>query len=135
MDLTKAMAVSASGLKTQGDRMRVIAENIANSDSTAPGDGEPYQRKVITFKNELDRELGVELVAVDSYLIDDSPFGKKYDPGHPYADGDGFVRTSNVEGLIEAMDMREAQRTYEANLNMISVTKQMLQATINLLQN
>ncbi|MCZ6721856.1 MAG: flagellar basal body rod protein FlgC [Proteobacteria bacterium] len=135
MDLTKAMAVSASGLRVQGDRMRVIAENIANSDSTAPGDGEPYRRKVVTFKNELDRELGVELVAVDRYLIDASPFGKKYDPGHPYADGDGFVRTSNVEGLIEVMDMREAQRTYEANLNMISVTKQMLQATINLLKN
>ncbi len=135
-DLFKAMSISAAGMKAQGTRLRVISQNVANADSLPQDPSQsPYRRKVVTFKNELDRELGVELVAVDRYLIDASPFGKKYDPGHPYADGDGFVRTSNVEGLIEVMDMREAQRTYEANLNMISVTKQMLQATINLLKN
>ncbi len=135
MDLTKALLVSASGLEAQGKRMRVIAENIANANSTSGENGLPYRRKVISFRNEFDRQAGVDVVAVDRIGLDRSEFGKKYDPGHPYADANGFVLTSNVKALIETQDMREAQRSYEANLNMIAVTKQMLKETIDLLRN
>ncbi len=134
MDLTKALTISASGLAAQGTRMRVIAENLANANSTSSASGDPYRRKVISFKSELDRQSGVNVVAVDRIGVDQSAFGKRYDPGHPSASADGYILTSNVRSLIESMDMREAQRSYEANLNMISVTKDMLQRTIELLR-
>ncbi len=134
MDLTKALIISASGLTAQGTRMRVIAENLANANSTSSTNGEPYRRKIISFRNELDRQTDVNMVTVDRLSLDQSEFGKKYDPGHPSADADGYILTSNVRSLIESMDMREAQRSYEANLNMIGVTKDMLQRTIELLR-
>jgi flagellar basal-body rod protein FlgC len=134
MDLTKALTISASGLTAQGTRMRVIAENLANANSTSSTSGDPYRRKVISFKSELDKQSGVNVVAVDRIGLDESAFGKRYDPGHPSANADGYIKTSNVRSLIESMDMREAQRSYEANLNMISVTKDMLQRTIELLR-
>lgn len=135
MDLTKALMISAAGLDAQGKRMRVISENLANADSMGGADGAPYRRKVISFRTEFDRQAGVNLVKAEGVGVDRSEFGRKYDPGHPNADANGFVLTSNVKPLIEMQDMREAQRSYEANLNMIAVTKEMLQATISLLRN
>jgi len=134
-DILKTLRVSAAGMKTQGTRLRVIAENIANSDSlpTAAGN-DPYRRKFVTFKNALDRSLGIELVQVDSIKRDPSAFGKSFDPHHPAADAEGYVQTPNVNSLIETMDMREAQRSYEANLSVIRTTKRMLQATIEVLR-
>ncbi|WP_420559139.1 flagellar basal body rod protein FlgC [Tepidicaulis sp.] len=135
MDFVKAMMVAASGLRAQSGRMRVIAENIANADSTGTTPGaDPYRRKVVTFSNELDRELGVKKVQVDRPKLDQSPFTLKYMPGHPAANDDGYVKTPNVNGLVEAMDMRQAQRSYEANLNVIQATRRMLGSTIDLLR-
>ena len=134
-DLFDTFRVSASGMKVQGARLRVISENIANADSspTRPGEA-PYQRKKITFKNVFDRAAGTDVVQVDRVLPDRSEFGKRFDPGHPAADQDGYVQTPNVNTLIEVMDMREAQRSYEANLNVIRTTKSMLQRTIEILR-
>jgi flagellar basal-body rod protein FlgC len=134
-DLFSSFRVSASGMKVQGARLRVISENIANADSdpTRPGEA-PYRRKKITFKNVFDRAAGTDVVQVDRVVPDRSEFGKRFDPGHPAADQDGYVRTPNVNTLIEVMDMREAQRSYEANLNVIRTTKSMLQRTIDILR-
>ncbi|RME67294.1 MAG: flagellar basal body rod protein FlgC [Alphaproteobacteria bacterium] len=135
MDLTKAMQVATAGLKAQGTRMRVIAENLANSNSIANGpNDEPYRRRVVSFRNEVDRKLGVHVVKVDAIEVDRSDFGRKYDPGHPAADADGYVRTTNVNGLIEQADMREAQRSYEANLNTVQASKSLLMRTLDLLR-
>jgi flagellar basal-body rod protein FlgC len=135
MDLIKSLLVSASGMKAQGARIKTIAQNLANANSLAktPG-GDPYRRKVITFKNELDRKLGVERVAVQGVGTDRADFQLRYDPGHPAANADGYVKLPNVNTLIEIADMREAQRSYEANLNVIEVAKGMLSRTIELLR-
>ena len=136
MDLEKAMEISASGMYAQGQRVKVIAENIANADSTAetPG-GTPYQRKVITFKSLLDQSQNIEKVAVQRISTDKAtPFGKKYEPGSPAADAEGYVKTANVNPVIEMMDMREAQRSYEANLNLIAMSKSMIMRAIDLLR-
>lgn len=135
MNFVKAMMVAASGLRAQSGRMRVIAENIANADSTGTTPGaDPYRRKVVSFSNELDRELGVKKVQVERPKLDQSPFALKYMPGHPAANEEGYVKTPNVNGLVEAMDMREAQRSYEANLNVIQATRRMVTSTIDLLR-
>ena len=135
MDLSKAMHISAAGMRVQGARMRVVAENLANADSAplAPG-GEPYRRKTIAFGNALDRELGVELVRVARYGVDRSEPQLRHDPGHPAADADGYVMMPNVEPLIELMDMREAQRSFEANLNALGLTRAQVQRTLDLLR-
>lgn len=135
MDLQKSMMISAAGLKVQSTRMRIIAENLANADSIAntPG-GDPYRRKTISFKNILDRQAGVNTVKVDKVSIDRSELDKKYDPNHPGADDQGYVKQPNVNGLVEAMDMREAQRSYEANLSAIEASRSMLMGTIDLLR-
>ncbi|MDP6589937.1 MAG: flagellar basal body rod protein FlgC [Alphaproteobacteria bacterium] len=134
MDLTKILHTSASGMHVQGERMRIVAENLANAGSSANSpDDEPYRRKLITFSNELDRELGVRLVSVERVTLDKSEFGRKYDPGHPGANDQGYVLTPNVNSLIEMTDMREAQRGYEANLSVIGVAKDMLKRTIDIL--
>jgi flagellar basal-body rod protein FlgC len=135
MGFEKSLILSAAGLKAQGDRLRVIAENLANSKSAAdkPG-GDPYQRRIVTFKNVLDRENGVNTVKVDRIRKDESEFPLKYDPTHPGANEQGYVKMPNVNALVELMDMREAQRSYEANLNMIEVSKSMLARTLDLLR-
>ena len=135
MDLLKALNISASGLKAQGTRLRVIAENLANAESTAqrPG-GEPYRRRVVTFSNVLDRELGVDKVRVDNIVPDRSDFRRRFEPGHPAADDNGYVLTPNVNTLMEVADMREAQRSYEANLKAIQSSRTMLQQTIDILR-
>jgi len=131
----KSMMVAAAGLKAQSGRMRIIAENIANADSTGKTPGaDPYRRKVPTFEDRLDRELGVDTVSLGNPALDKSDFKLKYMPGHPAADQNGYVKMPNVDGLVEAMDMREAQRSYEANLNMISSVRRMNSQTIDILK-
>jgi flagellar basal-body rod protein FlgC len=135
MDLMESLMISAAGMRVQGERLRVISENIANVDSVseAPG-GDPYRRKTITFQNALDREMGVNLVKVKKVGLDPSEFTRKYDPNNPAADKSGYVKLPNVNALIEMNDMREAQRSYEANLKVIEVSRGMLQRTIDLLR-
>lgn len=135
MDLVKSMMIAASGMRAQSGRMRVLAENIANSQSTAstPG-GEPYRRQVVTFKSELDRQTGANMVSLGRPVADQSDFELKYMPNHPAADENGYVEMPNVNGMVEAMDMKEAQRSYEANLNMIQASRRMLSQTIELLR-
>lgn len=135
MELKKAMLVSASALSAQGERLKVIAENVANSDSLAksPG-GDPYRRKTISFKQEMDRANEVRKIKVDRTGFDRSDFNLRYDPGHPAANTDGYVKLPNVNALIELSDMREAQRTYDANVNLIDAAKGMLSRTIDLLK-
>jgi flagellar basal-body rod protein FlgC len=135
MELGKSMAISASGLKAQSVRMRVIAENLANQDSVAPAPGvDPYRRKVASFRTEIDRQSGQERVVVDKVIQDRTAFGRRYMPGHPAADPNGYVNVPNVNGIVEATDMREAQRTYEANLSAIESAKSMLMRTVDLLR-
>ncbi len=136
MDLVEAIKIAASGMKAQGTRLRVISENLANSDSTSetPG-GDPYQRKTVSFRDQLDRASGADLVEVDRIGKDTSAFRRKYDPTHPGAGPDGYVLLPNVNPLIEMMDMREAQRSYTANLDMIENSKKMIEQTINLMRN
>ncbi len=135
MALEKSMMIAASGMRAQGTRLRIIAENIANAGSMAetPG-GDPYRRKTVTFSNLLDRELGVRTVEVSRVREDKSDFGLRFDPTHPAADEDGYIKTPNVKTTIETMDFREAQRSYEANLNMIEVSRAMLRSTLELLR-
>jgi len=134
-DILKTLQVSAAGMKSQGTRLRVIAENIANADSlpTSPEDT-PYRRKLVMFKNALDRATGLDTVRVHKIQDSNGSFGRKYLPGHPAADADGYVVTPNVKTMIEMADMREAQRSYEANLSVIKVSKRMLQQTIDVLR-
>ena len=135
MDLMASMKVAAAGLKAQSGRMRVIAENLANSNSTASEPGaDPYRRRIPTFSQEFNRELGIKTVTTGRIKLDQSDFGKRYEPGHPAADSQGYVKLPNVNGLIEGMDMREAQRSYQANLNVISATRRMLARTLDILR-
>tara|TARA_B100000315_G_C14589739_1_gene595080 strand:+ start:987 stop:1403 length:417 start_codon:yes stop_codon:yes gene_type:complete len=134
-DLMSTFRISAAGMKAQGSRLRVISQNIANADSlpTEPGQ-RPYQRKTITFKNAVDRQLGLKLIEVDKVGKDRSDFIKRFDPSHPAADQDGYVLAPNVNKLVEMMDMREAQRSYDANLAVIRTSRQMLNRSIQLLR-
>ena len=135
MDFLKTMAVAASGLRAQAGRMRIISENIANADSTASRPGaDPYRRKVPTFRSELDRSLDVRLVELGRTGTDSSAFRLKYEPGNPAADANGNVKYPNVNSLLEMTDMREAQRSYEANINVITATRRMIQRTIDILK-
>lgn len=128
-----AMAVASSALRAQQSRMRVIAENIANADSTARvAGGDPYRRRETVFQvNKVDGASGVKLAEVRD---DPSDFKLEYDPAHPAADAQGYVKRPNVDTLLESMDMREAQRAYEANLNVIETARAMEQRTLDLLK-
>lgn len=134
MDVMKAIMVAATGLRAQSSRMRVISENIANAHSTgmSPG-GDPFRRKISTFKKEFDDEINANTVVAGRILKDQSAFELKYDPSHPAADVQGYVKLSNVNELIEMADMREAQRSYEANLNVITSSRTMISKTIDIL--
>jgi len=135
MDLLKSLFISASGLKAQNGRMRVIAENIANANSTArTPEEEPYRRKIPTFQSHFDRELKANKVELGKIAEDTSDFKSVHMPGHPAADEKGYVLQPNVNTLVETTDMREAQRSYEANLNVIDSTRKMLQKTIDILR-
>jgi|TARA_B100001013_G_scaffold152668_1_gene90807 flagellar basal-body rod protein FlgC len=134
-DLISSLKISAAGMKVQGTRLRVISENLANADSLPTGPGKsPYRRKNIQFQNVLDRELGLNLVKVKKIGVDKSEFNRRFDPGHPAADEKGYVQTPNVKTLIEVMDMREAQRSYDANLTAIRTARSMMRRTIDLLR-
>jgi flagellar basal-body rod protein FlgC len=135
MDLTKTMQIAAAGMAAQRTRLRVVSENLANADSTAqvPG-GDPYRRKVVTFRSALDRTLGAETVEVAGIRPASGEFQRRFDPGHPAADKDGYVLMPNVNPLIEMMDMREAQRSYQANVAVIDAAKAMISRTLEILQ-
>ena len=134
-DFLRSIGIATSGLRAQAGRMRVISENIANADSVAktPG-GDPYRRKVPTFSSELDRNLDARVVSIGKIKSDNSSFRIKHEPGNPAADASGDVKYPNVNPLVETMDMREAQRSYEANLNIISATRRMIQRTLDILK-
>lgn len=135
MDFLKSLTIAASGLRAQSGRMRVISENIANADSTAQRPGaNPYRRKIPTFRSEMDRALEANTIAMGKVRQDPSDFRTKYEPGHPAADANGYVKYPNVNSLVEMTDMREAQRSYEANLNVVTATRRMIQRTIDLLR-
>ena len=135
MDFLKTLSVAASGLKAQSGRMRVIAENIANADSAAEKTGgDPYRRKIVSFARRFDRELDANLVELGRIRPDRSDFRTKYDPGNPVADANGQVKLPNVDPLVEAVDMREAQRSYEANLNLVTATRRMISRTLDILR-
>ncbi|WP_407180220.1 flagellar basal body rod protein FlgC [Bradyrhizobium sp. STM 3562] len=134
-DFTRSMGIATSGLRAQSGRMRVISENIANADSTAPtAGGDPYRRKVPTFSSALDRTLDAHVVALGQIMPDQSAFRVKYEPSNPAADASGNVKYPNVNPLIEMTDLRDAQRSYEANLNVITATRRMIQRTLDILK-
>jgi flagellar basal-body rod protein FlgC len=135
MDFLRSLSIAASGMRAQAGRMRIIAENIANADSTPQKLGaDPYRRKIPTFRSEVDRALDARLVSLCRVRPDKSDFRVRYQPGHPAADAKGNVKYPNVNTLIEMTDMREAQRSYEANLDVIGATRRMLQRTIEILK-
>ncbi|MDO9709345.1 flagellar basal body rod protein FlgC [Paracraurococcus lichenis] len=135
MDLERALRISAAGMAAQSTRLRVVAENLANRDSTgdAPG-ADPYRRKTVTFGARLDRSLGAETVAVRQIGTEPGDFPQVHDPSHPAADEKGYVKRPNVDSLVEMMDMREAQRSYSANLSVLEVTRGMLTRAIESLR-
>ncbi|HKS20931.1 MAG TPA: flagellar basal body rod protein FlgC [Bradyrhizobium sp.] len=134
-DFQRSMSIATAGLRAQAGRMRVISENIANADSTAQtAGGEPYRRKIPTFSSALDRSVDAKTVSLGKIRPDQSAFRVKYEPGNPAADASGNVKYPNVNPLIEMTDMREAQRSYEANLNIISATRRMIQRTLDILK-
>ena len=135
MDFMKSLTIAASGLRAQMGRMRIITENIANADSVAatPG-GDPYRRRIVTFSAELDRSIGADVVKLGPVQTDNSDFLVKHEPGNPAANAQGDVKYPNVNTLVEMTDLRDAQRSYESNLNVITATRKMLQLTIDMLK-
>ena len=134
-DLSTSADIAFSGMKAQAQRLKVIAENMANAESVSPVEGgEPYRRQVVTFKQYVDKETGADMVKVGKVVKDESPFVKKYDPNHPAADDKGYVSMPNVNPLIEMMDMKEAQRSYEANLSVVQTSSEMNSKILDILK-
>jgi flagellar basal-body rod protein FlgC len=135
MDSKEILKISSSALKAQSQRMKVIAENVANADSLAitPG-GDPYRRKTIQFKDEVDRATGAHKVEVAKVGTDPGKFQVRYDPTNPGADASGYVKLPNVNPIVEMADLKEAQRSYEANLQVIDATKSMQSRTLDLIR-
>lgn len=132
---SETLQIAAAGLRAQASRMRVIAENVANADSTGQtAEEDPYRRQIPVFDAVMDRELGTRVVRMNNVRADQSEFRSVYEPGHPAADAEGYVKYPNVSSLIELMDMRDAQRSYEANLTMVEGTRRMLERTLDLLR-
>jgi flagellar basal-body rod protein FlgC len=135
MELDKALSIAASGMNAQTTRLRVIAENMANQDTTGSKPGaDPYRRKTVAFEDRLDRQLGIDTVQVKKVGQDNSDFPLRYDPSNPAANAQGYVKLPNVNGLVEVMDMREAERSYNANLAVMQASRSMLTRTIELLK-
>jgi len=133
--LSDSVKIAAAGMRAQGERLKVVAQNIANSSATGSTPGsEPYRRKTVAFENVLNRELGIETVKITKYGQDNSDFISRYEPSHPAANEQGYVLYPNVNPIVEMMDMREARRGYEANMNVIEVSKAMLARTLDLLR-
>jgi flagellar basal-body rod protein FlgC len=135
MSFDETIKISASGMTAEATRLRTIAENLANASSTAhtPG-GDPYRRKMVTFSDQLDQASGVNLVKIGRFIHDQTPFELRYSPGHPGADANGYVKYPNVSSVVELNDLREAQRSYDANVDVIDAAKTMLSRTIDLLK-
>lgn len=135
MDFMRSIFIAATGLRAQSSRMRIISENIANANSTAQApNADPYRRRIPTFNTSFDRELQATVVSMGNVRADQSAFSVRNEPGHPAADAAGNVKYPNVNSLIETVDMREAQRSYEANLNVITATRRMIQRTLEILR-
>ncbi len=136
MDPLKSVGtVAASGMRAQGERLKVVAENVANAGSTGATPGsDPYQRKTLAFEELIDRQSGASMVQIGNLGRDQAPFGRDYDPAHPAADADGYVKTPNVNPLLEMSNMREASRSYEANLNMFEAGRKMRGQILDLLR-
>jgi len=135
MDLQKALSISARGMNVQTTRLRVIAENLANQDTTGTSPGtQPYRRKTVTFANAVDKSVGAETVKVKKVARDMGELPLRFDPGHPAADERGYVRVPNVNSFVEVMDLKEAQRSYSANLNVLQVSRGMISRTIEMLR-
>lgn len=134
-DLSISADIAVSGMKAQSERLRIISENMANAESVGirPGE-EPYRRQVVTFKNYVDKQTGAEMVKVNSVVQDQSPFELKYAPNHPAANAEGYVTMPNVNPLVEMMDMKEAQRAYEANLTMVQTARDMNSKVLDILK-
>ena len=135
MDLMDSIHISASGMRAQSERLKVVSQNLANAESVGTRDGQaPYRRKTLSFKDTLDSEMGVNMVKVSKISTDKSAFDRRYEPANPNADEQGYVLYPNVNPIMEMMDMREAQRSYEANMNVISTSRQMVAKTLELLK-
>lgn len=133
--LVASLKISASGLEAQSSRLRVVSENLANARSTGDVPGaDPYRRKTVSFAQELDRAAGVDMVEIKKIGVDQSDFRTEYDPGNPAADVNGVVKYPNVNILVEMADMREANRSYEANLQSIRQARDLINSTIDLLR-
>jgi flagellar basal-body rod protein FlgC len=134
--LVAALKIAGAGLEAQSTRLRVTSENLANAQSTGSTPGaDPYTRKTITFESELDRAAHISLVRAGDIGVDHTAYPMDYDPGHPAADANGYVKLPNVDMLIEMADMREANRSYEANLQIVKQARQMISMTLDLLRN
>jgi flagellar basal-body rod protein FlgC len=135
MDLIKALGISANGMEVQTTRLRVVAENLANQDTTGSTPGaDPYRRKTISFENRLDASQGTDTVRVKRIGRDNSDLPQRYDPSNPAANAQGYVKEPNVNSFVEIMDMREAERSYSANLSVMQATRSMLTRTIGMLK-
>ena len=133
--IISSLKIAASGLEAQSNRLRIVSENVANARSTGETPGsDPYRRKTVTFESEMDRLSGAELVRIGRYGVDRSDFTIEQDPGNPAADADGYVKMPNVNMLVEMSDMREANRSYEANLQVIKQSRELISMTIDLLR-
>jgi flagellar basal-body rod protein FlgC len=133
--LQTALRIAASGLQAQSTRLRIVSQNIANAQSTGSASGaDPYTRQTVSFESEMDKTLGANVVAVKSIGVDPAPFKLEHDPGNPAADGGGMVKMPNVDVLTELADMREANRSYEANLQVAKQSADMLNTTISLMK-
>jgi flagellar basal-body rod protein FlgC len=134
MDFTTSLYIAAAGMRAQSGRMRVIAENLANADSVSATGADPYRRRISTITSEFDRELNATVVKLGDPVNDTADFRMQYDPGNPAADKQGYVHLPNVNALVEMMDMRDAQRAYEANMEVMDGARNMLTRTIDLLR-
>jgi flagellar basal-body rod protein FlgC len=133
--LMSAVKVSAAALRAHSERLKIISQNIANEESTGSKPGEkPYQRKIITFKRKKQPGTGIEYITKTKVSEDKSDFKKKYDPSHPASDKEGYVLYPNVDKTIEFIDAKEAQRSYDANLSAIDISKSMMNKTLEILK-
>jgi flagellar basal-body rod protein FlgC len=133
--LNSIMSISTAGMRAQSERMKIIAENVANAEATGTTPGaDPYRRKMITFSEEIDRATGASIVQVNPVTRDMSDFPVRYDPAHPAADAQGIVKLPNVSSIIEMANMREASRSYEANMNMFDIGRQMRGQIVDMLK-
>ena len=135
MDFMKSLSIAATGLRAQMGRMRVISENMANADSVSQtAGGDPYRRRIVTFNTVLDRQLDANVVQLGPIQTDNSDFVVRHEPGNPAANANGDVKYPNVNSLVEMTDLRDAQRSYEANLNIVTATRRMMQLTIDVIK-